>query len=61
MITSILSILPWNAVLFLVSSVLVVGGLVWYALRTKGDVRAVFSHGRTVLKLEAKERNSRRK
>jgi hypothetical protein len=56
-----LPILPWNAVLFLLSLLLVVGGLVWYALRTKGDVRAVFSHGRTVLKLEAKERNSRRK
>lgn len=38
---------------------LVVGGLVWYALRTKGDVRAVFSHGKMVLELEAKERNAK--
>jgi hypothetical protein len=40
---------------------LVFGGLVWYALRIKGDVRAVFSHGKTVLELEAKERQSARK
>jgi hypothetical protein len=36
---------------------LVIGGLVFYALYKKGDVRAVFSHGKTVLELEAKERN----
>ena len=29
--------------------------VVAYALRTKGNVRAVLSHGKTVLELEAKE------
>jgi hypothetical protein len=33
------------------------GALTFYALWSKGDVRALFSHGRTVFKLE-KERNS---
>jgi len=58
MITAGLSFLSWHAIVVLVSLVLVFGGLVWYALRTKGDVQAVFSHGRTVLKLEVKERSS---
>jgi hypothetical protein len=39
-------------------AVLVGGALTLYALGKKGDVRAVLSHGRTVFKLEAKERNS---
>jgi hypothetical protein len=34
----------------------VVGGLVFYALRVKGDVRAEFSHGSTMFRLEAKSR-----
>jgi hypothetical protein len=29
--------------------------LIYYALRRKGDVRAEFSHGSTMFKLEAKE------
>jgi hypothetical protein len=42
-------------------AVLVGGALTLYALRKKGDVLALFSHGQTVFKLEAKERNSKRK
>jgi hypothetical protein len=34
---------------------LVAGGLVFYALKSKGDVRAEISHGLTVFKLEVKE------
>ncbi len=30
--------------------------LIYYALRTKGHVRAEFTHGATVFRLEAKER-----
>ncbi|MGA8491912.1 MAG: hypothetical protein WB711_15905 [Terriglobales bacterium] len=52
-----LSIMPGALGVYFAIFLLVVGGLVWYALRTKGDVRAVFSHGKTVLELEAKERN----
>jgi hypothetical protein len=55
-ILAVLSIAPGNVVVFLAVLFLVAGGLVWYALRTKGDVRAEVSHGRTLFKLEAKER-----
>ena len=34
----------------------IAGALVWYALYRKGDVRAEFAHGKTVFKLEAKDR-----
>lgn len=53
---SVLSTLPSNLALLVVAALLVTGGLVFYALYKKGDVRAIFSHGRTVFKLEAKER-----
>jgi hypothetical protein len=56
-----LSILPSNIMIFFGIVLLVVGGLVWYALRTKGDVRAEVSHGQTVFKLEAKERKLNRR
>jgi hypothetical protein len=59
MITAALSIMPGTFALDFALFLLVVGGLVWYALRTKGDVRAVFSHGKRVLELEAKERNAK--
>jgi len=36
--------------------VVMAGLLVFYALRSKGDVRAQFSHGSTMFKLEAKGR-----
>jgi hypothetical protein len=37
-------------------SLLVAGGLVFYALYRKGDVSAEFSYGLTTFKLEAKDR-----
>lgn len=58
---SVLSTTPLNIAIIFAFVVLIFGGLVWYALRVKGDVRAVLSHGKTVLELEAKERNSTRK
>jgi len=39
---------------------LLVSGLVAYALRTKGDVHVLFSRGKTIFQLEAKERGSKR-
>jgi len=39
--------------------VVMAGLLVFYALRSKGDVRAQFSHGSTMFKLEAKGRPKR--
>jgi|GEM_PF-3475997 len=38
---------------------LVVGALIWYALYRKGDVRAEFTHGKTVFKLEARDRTDK--
>ena len=43
------------AAALLAACVLVAGALIYYALRKKGDVRAEFSHGSTMFKLEAKE------
>jgi hypothetical protein len=60
-ISSVFSSFPGSIAVYFVTAFLIFGGLVWYALRVKGDVRAVFSHGKTVLELEAKERQSRRK
>jgi hypothetical protein len=56
---SVLSILPSNLALLFIAILLIAGGLVFYALYKKGDVRAVVSHGRTVFTLEAKERKSK--
>jgi hypothetical protein len=56
---SVLSILPSNLALLVIAVLLVTGGLVFYALYKKGDVRAVMSHGKTVFTLEAKERRSK--
>ena len=39
--------------------VVMAGLLVFYALRSKGDVRTQFSHGSTMFKLEAKGRPTR--
>jgi hypothetical protein len=36
----------------------IAAGLVFYALRSKGDVRAEFSHGSTKFCLEAKDRSA---
>jgi hypothetical protein len=60
-ISTALSSIPASVGTYFVIFVLVAAGLVRYALRTKGDVRATFSHGRTVLELEAKERSQSRK
>jgi len=55
MISSLVSALQGGAAVVLV--VLVVGGaLIGYALYRKGDVRAEFAHGKTIFKLEAKDR-----
>jgi hypothetical protein len=58
---TVVAILPGNLTLLVIVALFVTGGLVFYALSKKGDVRAIFSHGRTVFRLEAKERNSGRK
>ena len=43
-------------------AIIVVGSIIVYALRCKGDVRAEFSHGSTTFKMEAKaKKNGRRK
>ena len=49
---------PDAVAIFLVLFVVVTGLLIFYALRNKGDVRAEFSHGSTMFRLEAKERPS---
>jgi hypothetical protein len=36
--------------------VIVSGGLIFYALRNKGDVFAELSHGKTVFRIDAKDR-----
>lgn len=52
-----IAFLPSGLWIFLGLVVIVAGALVFYALRSKGDVKAVFSHGSTVFKLEAKSRH----
>lgn len=49
-------LLPNAAWVLLGISVIIVCGLVFYALYRKGDVSAEFSHGLTTFKLEAKDR-----
>jgi hypothetical protein len=58
---SLVSIARENFAICFAIIVLVLAALVLYALRTKGDVRAVISYGKTFLELEAKERNRWRK
>lgn len=41
--------------------ILAAASLIYYALRSKGDVRAELSHGSTVFKLEASHRSGRRR
>jgi flagellar basal body-associated protein FliL len=41
--------------------ILAAASLIYYALRSKGDVRAELSHGSTVFKLEANDRSGRRR
>jgi hypothetical protein len=50
--------------IYVAAAVLIVSGgfaLMWYTIYKKGDFRAELSHGRTVFKLEAKEKHSDRK
>lgn len=56
-----LSLLPINIVILLTIVALILACVLVYALYKKGDVRAAFSHGKTVFELEAKERKSERK
>jgi hypothetical protein len=58
MTTSLVSVLQSGMAIFVGGVLLVVGGLIWYALYRKGDVRAEFAHGKTIFKLEAKDRKS---
>ena len=60
MIASLASSLP--ALALVVLTFVVVGGiLIFYALRTKGDVFAELSHGKTTLRINARDRRNRRK
>jgi hypothetical protein len=54
--SALFSTVPDAVAIFLVLVIVVVGLLIFYALRHKGDVRAEFSHGSTIFKLEAKGR-----
>jgi hypothetical protein len=57
MVTYFASGLPVFA--FVAMTVVIVGGgLIFYALRIKGDVHAEFSHGKTVLRIDARGRRS---
>jgi hypothetical protein len=42
--------------------IIVIAGvvLIFYALRTKGDVSAELSHGRTIFKIDARDRRSKK-
>jgi hypothetical protein len=54
------SSLPLFAVVILVP-ILVFGGLILCALRTKGDVFAEMSHGKTTFRFDARDKRSRRR
>jgi hypothetical protein len=57
MITYFTSSLPVLALLVL-TIILVFGGLVFYAFRTKGDVFAELSHGKTAFRFDARDRQN---
>ena len=60
MVTYLESSLPFLA--FVVLTVIIVfGGLVFYALRTKGDVFAELSHGKTAFRFDARDRRNTKK
>jgi hypothetical protein len=60
MITYLASSLPVFAFVVL-TIILVFGGLVFYALRTKGDVFAELLFGKTTFRFDAKDRRNTRK
>jgi len=41
--------------------VIAAAALIFYALRTKGDVFAELSHGKTTLRIDARDKRSRRR
>lgn len=51
---------PTSLVILFILTLFVIAVLVLYALRTKGDVFAEFSHGSMKFRLEAKDRMGRR-
>lgn len=59
--SAILSAVPEGFWFLAVLFVLFVAVSVLYALYSKGDVRAEFSHGSTLFRLEAKDRGRRRR
>lgn len=61
MSTFIVPFVPSSLGVYLLMLPLILGGILVYTLYKKGDVRAQVSHGRTVFKLEAKEKHSDRK
>ena len=60
MTTSFLSGLPALALVVLIV-VIVSGILIFYALRVKGDVFAELSHGKTTLRIDARDRQRRKR
>ena len=60
MINYIASGLPFVALVTLIIF-LVFAGLVFYALRIKGDVFAELSHGKTTLRFDARDRRNMRR
>ena len=58
--SALFSNVPGAVTILLVLSIVTIGLLIFYALRNKGDVRAEFSHGSTIFKLEAKGRSPAR-
>jgi hypothetical protein len=60
MIASFASGLP-SVELVVLTVVVVAAILVIYALRTKGDVFAELSHGKTTLRIDARDRRSQRR
>jgi cytochrome c-type biogenesis protein CcmH/NrfF len=58
-VNALLSTLP--AALWIVPIVFAIfAALVWYALSRKDEVNALFMHGKTVFRIEAKGRRQRR-
>jgi hypothetical protein len=57
MIGSLASSLP-AFTLVVLTVIIVVGILIFYALRTKGDVFAELSHGKTTIRIDARDRRN---
>ena len=59
MMISLVATIQSDLVMFFWPVIVVVGALIGYALYRKGDVRAEFGHGKTIFKLEAKDRRTK--